>query len=1191
MSPSSGTSSSGSFAQAGRVLAGRYRLDARLGRGGMGEVWRARDAQLERDIALKLPTATTVDEAETERLLREARIAAALNHPGIVAVYDAGVSDGQPFVVFELVEGSNLRVRPARGEDAVRAVGRQVLEALEHVHANGIVHRDLKPENLLWDSDAADARVKLADLGVARPGGSATLTRNVIVGTAAYLAPEQATGALVDGRADLYALGITMYELLAGRTPFAGPDLLSVISQHLHAPVPPLRLYVPGVDPALEGFVLQLLRKSPDERFATARDALAALNAAGEPGAAGGNQGGVLDQLVRGRLVGRTAELERLRAVWRTVQEGQARLALVSGEPGIGKTRLAREVVVAARVDGATIMTGGCYEFEATTPYLPFVEAISAWARSLDTARITAALGDSAAELARLVPELDARLGPFPPAQALAPHEERLRLFEAIARFMRTLATPRGLVVLLDDLHWADAGTLALARHLVRALATQPVLLLGTYREVELDRRHPLAAALVDWDRDRVATRVALSRFGRADTEALLGTLLQQATVTPEFGEAMHRETEGNPFFIEEVVKSLVEQGQIYRVDGEWQRDSVSDLAIPQSVKSAIGRRLDRLEEGCAAVLHVAAVLGKTFAFADLAASIDGGEDAALDALDQATAAQLVQPLPGEKFAFTHDKIREVLVEELNPIRLRRLHLRVAEVFEKHAEARVEDLAFHFQHGGDLARALHWSLAAAERARKLFALDEAVSCLERARECADALGEPKRRLEVLRAIAAVQSARGDLAATLAACRAALPLCDGPVARVEVDVLAGEICVRHGDARSEEFLAAARAELDPAAQPREHVLVQACIARIHHFRLEHRKSIEVLLELLPLPILHTDAYLAHQVYAFLAGSHQHLALYEESMVWARRCMVDGERLGDDTMVATGHEFCSEDLGTLGRFREALAHGEEDLRLGLRAGSLDRQAWGQWCMAWSHAQMGDLARGLERADAAIKLCETLGDKRLYLLITGIMCGFAAEAGRDALADEMQAKARELGKEVRQVALVAEVSRGRASMLLARGDGEGALASAREALQLKEGTENMLARDAHHAFAAQGAAMCGRMDEAEVLATECLRMSDELHLGLARGQAHRALASVAVARGDNEGALAHIAQALEWHERSEARLEIARALGERAAVLRALGRKAEAAADRARAIELASLCGAAPLLAQLRATGGGA
>ncbi len=1168
---------------AGLVLGGRYRLEQRIGRGGMGEVWSARDAQLEREVAIKLPSGSIAPE-ECDRLLREARMAAALNHPGVVAVHDAGVSDGQPFVVFERVAGTNLRAQPPAGTEAIRAVADQVLDALAHVHAAGIVHRDLKPENLLWVGAPGASRVKLADLGVARPQTSTTLSRNVVVGTAAYLSPEQATGAVVDGRADLYALGVTLYEWVAGRRPFEADDLLALVSQHLLAPVPPLRLHVPDVDPALERFVLRLLRKTPDERFADAGAARAALadTAAAAAGDAAPGAPAVLDQLVRGRLVGRTAELERLRAAWRAALDGGARLALVSGEPGIGKSRLAREVAVNAHVDGAVVMTGGCYEFEATTPYLPFVEAISGWARAVAPAALAELLGDSAADLARLVPDLGARLGSLPAAPALAPHEERLRLFEAIARFLRRLSARRGLLLLLDDLHWADAGTLALLRHLARQLRADRVLLLGTYREVELDRRHPLAAALVDWDRDRIATRVPLGRLDRAETEALLATLLQQEHVTAEFGEALHRETEGNPFFTEEVVKALVEQGAIYREGGEWQRRAIGELAIPQSVKSAIGRRLDRLSEGCAGVLHVAAVIGKTFEFADLRACTDLGEDALLDALDEAAAAQLVQAGAREAFAFTHDKIREVLVEELNPVRLRRLHLRVAERIESRDGA-AEDLAYHFQRAGELGRARRWLLESARHARAVAALEEAADALAQARECAEALGGREEQLEVAFALVEVHADRGDLVSTLAACERGLALCSTDAERVRLLARATEVCVRHGDPRADGYIDAVERVLDPVAQPEAHVVARASRARVHHYRMEHGKALAILEPLAELPIVRENAWLAEMVYSYLAGANQHLARYEESMRWAQRSIDEGTRIGSDVMVATGREFLAEDLALLGRFREALAHGEEDLRLGLRSGSLDRQAWGTWCVAWAHANLGELPAALERLQAVRQLCDLLGERRLLGLADALVAITAEEAGRPDLADELLEEAKSALAGVRQRFMEAQLLQGSARVLFARGDVETAYDLAKRSRELKQDTDNRAADDITASMIAVASARLGRLDEAESEARACLAF-EGLEPGFGRGWALRALAAVAAARGETDAALAHFSAALAVHGACEAVLAIARTHAERAQLLRTAGRAAEADADVARARELAIRCGAAKLLAEL-------
>ena len=347
-----------------------------------------------------------------------------------------------------------------------------------------------------------------------------------------------------------------------------------------------------------------------------------------------------LQQLVRGRLVGRAAEQQRLRQHWEDAQQARGQLLLLSGEPGVGKTRLAADLIDRARQDGATVLRGGCYEFEATTPYLPFVEAIREWARWQNPQLLRETLARTP-EIGKLAPDIEAKIGAADAHAALSPGEERLRMFDNAARFLQSLAAGTGLVVFIDDIHWADHGTLSLLHYLLRHLRNDRVLFLAAYREVELDRTHPLAAALVEWNRDRLAERLHLGRLSRADTGALLAALFGVEGVSDEFADALYRETEGNPFFVEEVVKSLIEQGEIYREDDGWGRKATHELRIPQSVKEAIGRRLDRLSPSTVDTLRSAAALGKHFVFAELAAASAAGDAELLDALDEASAAQL----------------------------------------------------------------------------------------------------------------------------------------------------------------------------------------------------------------------------------------------------------------------------------------------------------------------------------------------------------------------------------------------------------------------------------------------------------------------------------------------------------------------------------------------------------------------
>ncbi|HET6374080.1 MAG TPA: serine/threonine-protein kinase, partial [Candidatus Polarisedimenticolia bacterium] len=225
----------------GTLLGRRYRLGGQLGRGGMGVVLRATDEQLGREVAVKVLTEAASSPDARERLLREARAAAALNHASIVAVHDVGEHEGIPFFVMELVPGSDLHQDPPRELPDIVRVAVEICDALEHAHAHGIVHRDLKPENVLLSRTTGGRGVKLADLGVAvHDRGSHRITSSgEIVGTVAYMAPEQALGEPVDGRADLYALGVVLYELVTGRLPFTGTRPLEVVSQHVHAPVVP----------------------------------------------------------------------------------------------------------------------------------------------------------------------------------------------------------------------------------------------------------------------------------------------------------------------------------------------------------------------------------------------------------------------------------------------------------------------------------------------------------------------------------------------------------------------------------------------------------------------------------------------------------------------------------------------------------------------------------------------------------------------------------------------------------------------------------------------------------------------------------------------------------------------------------------------------------------------------------------
>ena len=1007
----------------GAVLRERYLLGPELGRGGMGVVYRATDLALAREVAVKvMPETAATDEARV-RLLREARTAATLNHPGIVTVHDVGEESGCAFFVMELVEGPTLaQARPARLEDVLDVV-MQLCEALEHAHAHGLVHRDLKPDNVLLVPGSN--RVKLADLGVAVPVRGSRLTlAGSIVGTVAYMAPEQAMGEAVDARSDLYSLGVVLYELTVGHTPFRGDNPLAIVSQHVNAPVVPPRALRPDLPAALEAVILKLLAKDPAQRYASAalvrealRTALVTRQAEDDTATAAV---AVLDSLSRGRLVGRARELADLREFWRRARDGHSHGVLLSGEPGAGKTRLARELSIQAALDGAAVLAGASYEYEASTPYLPFAEAFRSWVRQVtDPAVLREVAGELAPFLARLAPEIETRLGPFPELPSLPPHEERLLFFDAVMHAFRALAGTRGLLFYVDDLHWADSSTLWLLGHLLRQLRDQRVLLLASYRETELDRSHPLSKALVDWNRERLITRIALRRLDASETRDQLSALLGQS-VAPDLAAAVHRETEGNPFFVEEMLKALVEQGTVRREGHTWTCSPIRELHLPESLKAAIGRRLDRVSAATNDVLRAAAVLGKTFDVGELqAAASDRSEDALLDALDEAVSAQLLETSRGATFAFTHDKIRETLYEELNPIRRRRLHLRTAEGLERHrAHARVptEKLAHHFMQAGEYERALVYSKEAAIEAERLFAYDEAVVAYARALECTEELGRRDEQGALEENIGKVRFVAGDHIAALEHFERALARVTDAGDRARLLSEAASSLVITGDTRGIAYVQEALAVLDSATHPIETATAITIAARFHHLAGRHRKAIELLERadtivraglgtqidepsgpLSTTTLTGLAASTVTQLYAYLAGAHQHLGLFADSAEWARRVLAFGRNHHVAAAEALGFEFLAESAMNTGQWREGIEYAEREREIARRLHSRERHAWTHLPAGLCSAGLGDLARAEAEISDGLTLCAAIGERRLGLILTAALAIIVANRGR--------------------------------------------------------------------------------------------------------------------------------------------------------------------------------------------------
>jgi DNA-binding SARP family transcriptional activator len=512
------------------------------------------------------------------------------------------------------------------------------------------------------------------------------------------------------------------------------------------------------------------------------------------------------ERILQAQLVGRDEEISQVRRAFKQVQNGQRRAVFLSGEPGIGKTRLARDFTQwCEESQQATILWGYCYEMSGQLPYQPIVDAITAHVQTYNSEKLRSMLGASAADLAKIVPEIRLKLPDLPEPEPLGPELERRNLYNAVARYFNTLSAETPCILVLDDLQWADAATLHLLNYLTvqggvspfeRASGsvknTQQPFYVLIYRAGEIHETHPLRGLIAALQRNGVGEELRLQRLTEEEVQQLLINMARQP-VTPVFAGEIYRHTEGNPFFIGEAVRSLILEGKIVWTGERWQSTvKVTELEIPQSVRMLIERRLLNLSPDCRATLTLAAVLGRQFSSALLCQARKLSEEVIAEHIDNAIQFQILSSLSSSNtmgsdvagypgldidLAFTHDKIREVMYQWLNPLRRRTLHRQVAQAIEayyaNHLQPYYSQLGYHYQMAEDFTRAVEYLLNAAQHARSVYAFVDAGNYVKTALDLLIGDEERPRRATLLGQLANIYlytgQVEGAMQAGLAAC--------------------------------------------------------------------------------------------------------------------------------------------------------------------------------------------------------------------------------------------------------------------------------------------------------------------------------------------------------------------------------------------------------------------------------------
>ncbi|HVA60429.1 MAG TPA: EAL domain-containing protein [Mycobacteriales bacterium] len=792
-------------------FAGRYGLGPILKSGSGVDTVLAVDTHTGRQVVLKSIDPSFVHAAARLRFEHETRVLRELTGVGLTGLLDSGYAEGRLFLVQPFVPGTTLEAALRRGRLGVEAalrVGVDVATALDIAHGAGICHRDIKPANVVVDGTDPVSSVTLIDFGFARSPSLDESIRDDLVGTVRYLAPEAAglVGAPADERSDLYALGVLLFECLAGRPPFLGPGVGEMLRQHLSMPVPDLPglgIAVPG---AVDAVIQRLLRKEPGERYQSASALAADLS---ELLAA--VQGGEADpRIVIGRLdqrrnladpafVGRAAEIESLTLLVDAVAAGSGGLVLLEADSGGGKSRLLAEITRMASQAGCTVLQGQGVARGAQRPFTLLDGIAQGLAVALEAdvearAELISELGNAAPAVARALPSLSGLLGVAPDEDAGPEQFGEQRSVGAIQQMLVTVASARRPVLLvLDDCQWADGLTVRLLRGL-SANRGQPTAYLGViaaFRSEEVPADHPLRS---------IARPL---RLGPLPPESMV--MLAESMAGPVPREALDtlvRLADGNPFMGAAVLRGLVECGALTGTPEGWVVDepALKDVQTARRSAAFLVSRLELLSAEALGLLSAGAVLGKEFDIA-AAVALAGDPDDAAAIIEDARSRRLlwVDDRSGH-CSFSHDKIREALLDRLSEDARRELHGRAADALANGNDGEpvpVFDLAYHLSAAGRDADALPYALAGASLARAQYALDAAVVHYRMAARGLDPADEVT-RIQVCEGLGDVLTLQGAYAEAQTQLGAARSLVDDPTRAAALDGKLGDLAFKQGD---------------------------------------------------------------------------------------------------------------------------------------------------------------------------------------------------------------------------------------------------------------------------------------------------------------------------------------------------------------------------------------------------------
>jgi DNA-binding CsgD family transcriptional regulator/tetratricopeptide (TPR) repeat protein len=891
-------------------------------------------------------------------------------------------------------------------------------------------------------------------------------------------------------------------------------------------------------------------------------------------------------------LIGREGQLALLTDRLTHTHSGQSRIALIAGEAGIGKSRLVAEVKALAAQRGVRSVQGHCFEQDSSFPYAPLIDLLRAFCVGRSAEALTRALAETASELVKIFPELSSYLPNLTPTPAFEPEQEKRRLFQAFTQFLHQLtATDQPLLIVFEDLHWCDETSLDWLLAFVRKLTTQPLLVLLTYRNDEV---HPtLKRLLAAFDRLPLVSEVGLAPLTRADVDTMLRAIFAlDQPPQAEFIDTLHALTDGNPLFIEEVLKALIASGDIYQQGDVWTRKPLHELQIPRTVQVAVQQRTRHLRDAAQRLLTLAAVIGQRFDFDTLQAVAQQPESELLRQLKELIAAQLVIEESDETFAFRHALTHRAIYAALLARERKTLHGAVAVALEREDEdalsQQADRLAHHCYQAGQWAKALRWAQQAGDHARRLSAHGEALIHYTRARACAAQLGQAEQVAALDHTLGQVYRLSGQFPQAIEAFTRALDATPEAAHRAALKAELGEAYLGIADEQALVFLRQAIDELDPSSQAREIARATLWLGRYWHLRAQYRQAVTYLEHAHRLIEPLGDAATLRFIYQYLTAASLFSGRFAQSIDWSERLIAHGEAHQILLAITIGYWYRSFNALGLGQWQDAEAYTSRGMAY---VQTLVRQSgvqdgWANIPLVYAAYYQGNLASGIQLARSQIALSIELRDRRGMLYVNRMLVMLKTARGAEQLAYEAGELALRDGDELIEVTIRCWNRIALAGLHMQREEWPQALALYEQCAALLVGTEHQFVRMELGGLMAEAYCAQGQHSKAAALLAETLELTRASGARHYEAVAWRVQGQLYAVQGQAAPARQAFDQAIAICEELGSRVELAYALYQRGALLRSRQKHESARADWTRARTLCEQTGAHALLWRIHA-----